>query len=129
MNGKCTHKRAYAQIWTDMNRYWQIWTYFRNMYQTRWMIFTAESAQRLGLLHTPGRSWDRFRVWIREFWSFEERTGRPFLRTNLKLNFFFWKIKFFFEKLSFWIWTDMHRYAQICTDMHIYAQIQTYKQI
>ena len=58
-----THMHGYGQIWTGINIFW-------NLYPERRKIFTAQSVQWLGLSHRPGRSWDRSRVWIMQFWGF-----------------------------------------------------------
>ena len=82
---------------------------------------TAVLAEWLGLLHGTGRSRDRFRVQTWEFFIFEERTGQPVLRTDLKPKIFFSKkFGFFPIKMKF---LDINIYAQICTDICIYARI------
>ena len=51
----------------------------------------AVLAEWLGLLRGTGRSRDRFRVQKWEFLIFEELTGPPVLRADLKPKFFFSK--------------------------------------
>ena len=107
-------------ICPDIHRYRQIWTCLRNMYHIRWKICTAVLAEWFGLSHGTGRSRDRFRVQTWEFFIFEERTGPPVLRTDLKPKIFFSKNLVFFLKMKF---LDINIYAQICTDICRYEQI------
>ena len=55
------------------------------------------------------------------FLFFEERTGPPVLRTDLKPKIFFSKNLVFFHQNEVFgykhICTDMHRYMYICTDI------------
>ena len=118
-------------ICQDRHRYRQIWTCFRNMYHIRWKICTAVLAKWLGLLHGTGRSRDRFWAQIWEFFIFEERTGPPVLRTDLKPKIFFSKNLVFSHQNEVFgykhICTDMHRYMYICTDIAlIHADIGRY---
>lgn len=90
---------------THMHWFWRILT-DTNMFQKyvpdEINDFTAESAQWLGLLHSladpkvPGfDSWcgyGNFGFWLKFWGAYRGTTGRPFLRTNLK-------IKKTFEKL------------------------------
>ena len=64
-----------------------------------------------------GRSRDRFWAQIWEFFIFEERTGPPDLRMDLKPKIFFSK------NLVFSHQNEVFGYKHICTDMHRYMQI------
>ena len=110
MNGKCTHKRAYAQIWTDIDRYEHV-----SEICTRQGEWFSQRSQRKVLGSIPGVD-----KGILKFWG----AYRPaFSENELKLNFcFFEKLSFFIKKIKF---LDMNRYAQICTDMHRYTNIWT----
>jgi hypothetical protein len=66
-----------------------------------------------------------------EFFIFEERTGQPVLRTDLKPKIFFAKNLVFSPQNEVFgykhICTDMHRYKHICMDIAlIHADIGGY---
>ena len=113
-----THMHGCGHIWTDINFFWK---YVPNkIYDFHTVVSAmvrAVSQTRKVLGSIPGMD-----KGILDFWG---AYRRAFSENEFRTNFFLKNLVFFLKKLSFWIFTDIYRYGQICTDMDRYAQICT----